>query len=272
MSLAKWAGRIALAVLLCMALTGCFPVSDSQSDDGKEPNFIHGKSLCTQMDFQGAGEAFEKALEVNPRSAPAHFELAWLCEEKLNDPAAAIYHYNEYLKCSATQEKADVVKQHISSCKLELARNVSAISGLAPAQQREFDRVLAENKNLQAQVVDLQSQLSQLRTLPPSRNPVAARPSSTETPVPQQPVVREATPPSRPAPKPPEDTIRTSNPVTERKPSSPASNRSYIIKSGDTLAGIARKFRVSLNQLTAANPQVKPLHLVVGQTLNVPGQ
>jgi LysM repeat protein len=254
-----------------MALTGCFPVSDSQSDDSKEPNFMHGKSLVTQMDFQGAGEAFEKALEVNPRSAPAHFELAWLCEEKLGDPAAAIYHYNQYLKCSSTQEKADVVKQHISSCKLELARNVSAISGLAPAQQREFDRVIAENKNLQEQVADLQSQISQLRTLPAPAHPAPAAANLTASAAIQPPAPKIV-------PQPPVATQSGGEPVfaashlMDHNPSSSAGGRTYIIKAGDTLAGIARKYRVSLNQLTSANPQARPTHLVVGQTLIVPGQ
>ena len=41
------------------------------------------------MDYKGAIESFSKALEVNPRSAKAHFELGWLYEEKDPDPAAA---------------------------------------------------------------------------------------------------------------------------------------------------------------------------------------
>ena len=40
-------------------------------------------------------EAFEKALEVNPHSASAHFELAVLYDQQKNDYAAALYHYEK---------------------------------------------------------------------------------------------------------------------------------------------------------------------------------
>ena len=52
------------------------------------------------MDYQGAIQAFEESLEANPHSAAAHFELGWLYDEKESDPAAAIYHYQQYLKLS----------------------------------------------------------------------------------------------------------------------------------------------------------------------------
>ena len=82
----------AAGILLALMAGGCFPSGDSPLDEQKEPHFITGKNLATQMDFQGAIDAFEKALEVNPHSASAHFELAWLYENKAQVPdyAAAL--------------------------------------------------------------------------------------------------------------------------------------------------------------------------------------
>jgi len=44
------------------------------------------------------------------------------------------------------------------------------------------------------------------------------------------------------------------------------------VRSGETMAEIARKFGVSLPKLQAANPTVQPRSMKAGQTLNIPSQ
>ena len=45
----------------------------------------------------------------------------------------------------------------------------------------------------------------------------------------------------------------------------------YIVRTGDTLGGIARRFGISLNQLLAANPQISnPNVIAPGQRINIP--
>ncbi|HEX3800368.1 MAG TPA: LysM peptidoglycan-binding domain-containing protein [Verrucomicrobiae bacterium] len=254
------ARRCAVGILLCWCLSGCFPASDSQTDEKREPYFINGKSLVGQMDYQGAIDSFEKALEVNPRSASAHFELGWLYEDKANDPAAAIYHYERYLKFSAHPDQADVVHQHINSCKLELAKTVSAVGPLASPAQRELERVLIENKQLRDNVTTLQSQLEQMKGTPVARVPEPAY----VTPLPQTQVERNPAP-SRPVVMTPHNTEHI-GPSSSTHPIP----KTYSIKSGDNPAALARRFGVSLNSLMAANPQVNPKHLHVGQILNIP--
>ena len=68
--------RAALLLLAGLLLSGCLP--SAPGDEEKEPYFLAGKSRVNTMDFKGAVESFEKAVEVNPKSAPAHFELGWL--------------------------------------------------------------------------------------------------------------------------------------------------------------------------------------------------
>ena len=80
------ARRCVFGIFLCVSLSGCLPVADNALDEKKEPHYISGMSLVSQMDYQGAMDEFEKSLEVNPRSASAHFELGWLYEEKVNPP------------------------------------------------------------------------------------------------------------------------------------------------------------------------------------------
>ena len=147
MSFFGWARGCAIGVVLCLGLSGCLPPSDN-TDEKKDPNFIEGKNLVSQMDWNGAIDAFEKALDSNPHSASAHFELAWLYGEKVSppDPAAAIYHYQRYLKLNPAANNADVVKQFINTYKSELVKSVSAVGPMQSGAQRELERMTAEKQ------------------------------------------------------------------------------------------------------------------------------
>jgi LysM repeat protein len=229
------------------------PNSDTQLDERKEPHFIRGMNLVNQMDYTGAIEEFEKTLEENPRNASARFELGWLYEDKAGDPAAAIYNYDRYLKFSSTQDKADLVKQHINSCKLELTKSVTAFGPQPSGAQRELERVTLENKDLRTQLADLQTQLAKAKAA------IAAY-SNAPRPSPEPPRPEAAHPVERRSPT-------VTDGITPLPPSTP---RTYVIRSGDTLAGVARRYGVTINALSAANPRVRATHLLVGQTLNIP--
>jgi len=68
----------AALLLVGGGLCGCFDAVEGQVDEQKNPYFIHGPRTGHGPGLQGAIDAFEKALEVNPHSALAHFELGVL--------------------------------------------------------------------------------------------------------------------------------------------------------------------------------------------------
>jgi LysM repeat protein len=53
-------------------------------------------------------------------------------------------------------------------------------------------------------------------------------------------------------------------------PGTVSSDGTYTVKSGDSLAKIARANGVSLADIKAANPDVDPKHLKIGQKINLP--
>lgn len=266
MKFSAWFFRCALAVLLCASLNGCEPPGQSQQDEEKEPHFIEGMRALNTYDYGGAVEEFEKAVEANPRNATAHFELGCLYEgtrqgeeqePKQQDSAAAIYHYEQFLKLRPNAANADFVKQRIINCKQDLAKAVLPLP-TAPGVQRDLEQLVEENKQLRAQVDQWQAYVKTLTNQlaaaqdhpnPPVTNARPETPATVTNPAPYAP---------RNNPNPPPHQPPTRVSVT------------YVVQSRDTLASISRKFNVKLDAIALANPGVNARKLRVGQTLNIP--
>jgi Tfp pilus assembly protein FimV len=62
---------------------------------------------------------------------------------------------------------------------------------------------------------------------------------------------------------------RASSGKKKRRGSARVSRTTYTVKTGDTLAGIARKNRLSIERLQELNPQLDPQALVSGQKIKL---
>jgi tetratricopeptide (TPR) repeat protein len=164
-------GRFSLCVLAAstlVAVNGCLPSDSSSLDEEKDPHFVLGKSRVNAMDYAGAVEAFSASLESNPHSAAAHFQLGCLYDPKdsasesnpVSDPAAAIYHYQEFLRLNPKAANAMVIRQRIDSCKQQLAFNVMQLPS-TPAAQQQLEKLVEQNRSLQAQVDHLNDVIKQ---------------------------------------------------------------------------------------------------------------
>jgi tetratricopeptide (TPR) repeat protein len=238
--------RGALAVLLLAGLSSCLPSGQSQMDEEKESHFQAGRSCISSMDYKGAIEEFEKALEANPHSASAHFQLGWLFEEKDPDPAAAIYHYEQFLKLRPGADNAEVIRQHINNCKQDLARTVLPLP-VTPGMQHEFEQLAEENKRLRDELEKWRAYANRLQPatnppIPPAGARIASAPFPASTNVPGE----------------------------NRSAAGAGASRTYVVKAGDSPYAIARRAGVKLDALLAANPGLDPRKLQVGQTLNLP--
>ena len=249
--------RLALGVCVLAtgaALTGCSPSGQSQLDEEKEPHFVLGKGRVNAMDYQGAIEAFEQSLETNPHSAAAHFELGWLYDEKVPDPAAAIYHYGQYLKLCPNADNAEVIRQRIYRCKQQLAADVLPLPS-APAAEQQLEKLAEQNRQLQDEVNKWRafyaSQLAAAKTNTPPGN-------ATPPPTPTQ------TAPAASVSAGSADAGHDAGPATTARP------RTHTVVAGETAVGIARKYGVKLSALEAANPDMNPARIRVGQVLNIP--
>jgi LysM repeat protein len=227
---------------LGVGLGGCEPSGQSAADDQKEPHFVLGLNRAKAMDYQGAVEAFEASLEANPHSAPAHYQLAWIYENKETNSAAAIYHYQEYLRFDPKAPNAGVVADRIKACKMQLADALFP-SPTASAGQQQLQLLTDKNRQLQDEVDKWQAYYASQTAAVKTNQP----------PTPNNPAPQLATP-----------MVPSEAVAAISKP------RTHAVAAGETPAAIARKYGVNLNALLAANPGLDPRKLRVGQVLNLP--
>lgn len=255
-------GLALLAGLL--AITGCTLTDASQVDEEKEPHFLEGKARVNSLDYAGAIESFEKALQANPKSASAHFELGCLCDQREADPAAAIYHYQHYLKLRPNGENCERARTRIVACKQELARAVS-LGPVTQNLQRDFEQVMEQNKKLTEDNKTLRDELERWKTSSPSGRP--PEPAST-TPAGVRPVqfASAQIPVSGGAAE------ISASPRSSRSNTIPTGMKTHTVSAGETPAGIARKYGIKLDALMTANPRLDARRMRIGQTLAIPAQ
>jgi len=198
--------------------------------------------------------SFQESLEVNPRSAQAHYQLAMLYDTKAPDPAAAIYHYEQYLKFDPNAPNAVIVTQRIEACKQELAADVLALPS-ASATQEQLEKLIEQNRQLQDEVNKWRAYYASQLTNPQPQNVSAV----SQTPI------QNSTVQNPPAQNTSVQNVSATHPTTIA-----ARPRTHTVVSGETAAAISRKYNVKLSALQAANPGVNLSRIRIGQILNLP--
>src|SRR2546425_490930 len=269
MTIAHAAWRWATLVLFCACWSGCSPFGEGGRDEENDPNYLTGKNRVAALDHQGAINAFEKALAVNPSSAAAHLELGLIHQQYLaTNWARAIYHFEKYLELRPKANNGDLIRQRIAQCKLELAKEVpfAAVNQQMQLELEKMDRLNRENANLRQQLEQLKAQWAQrsgnvpggVTALNPSSQPgsrplVSAQAASNPAAQFAQAVARPASlDPSR-------DIARAS-----------ATTKTHVVKSGEWPYSIARTYGIKVTDLLSANPGMDPRRLRPGQALVIP--
>jgi TolA-binding protein len=241
----------------CVALVGCDPTGDRGVGEERETHFLAGRRRAEQADYVGAVEAFEQALQNNPRSGAAHFEIGLIFYDKLNDPAAAIYHFQQVLKLQPGSSKADFARHYLSVCKMELVKDVP-FNSVNQQMQKELERLTRDNNDLRQQNEQLRLQLTQRTTTlsnAPGLGKFPGPAASLPGPVPQPGLAPEGSPRAA---------------ATAEGTRTPTTVATHTVRSGETPYSIARHYGLQTSALLAANPGLDPKRLKVGQVLNLP--
>ncbi len=256
---------LALMTLLCLGLSACSPTSETQLDEQRNPHYLAGREKLGALDYKGAIESFERAVEDNPRSALAHFELGVLYELREADYAAALYHYNKALKLRPTGNPAENIRQRIPACKQELVK-ADSLAIINPSVLRETEMLRTQNAALRSQLEQLQAQLV---ARPPASAGAGQNVSPTREPsAPGAMIPGSVSSASAHNPRPAPVTSTTN------RVGSPAAStgrtRTHSVKAGETATSIARQYSIKPGALLSANPGLDPRRMRIGQVLNVP--
>ncbi|MGD1084371.1 MAG: LysM domain-containing protein, partial [Verrucomicrobiota bacterium] len=171
----------------------------------------------------------------------------WLYEEKIKDYAAAIYHYQRHLALAPKSPRSQRVTDEIRGCKLDLVKTEFTLPSSQSLQQ-EVESLTQKNLLLQQQLDAARTLASAAASPPPQpgRAPTSAPAVSAPAPA----------PPPAPAPLPPVPDL--SHP------------RLYVVQSHDTINSVATRYGLKPGVVLAANPNINPTRLRIGQTLNLP--
>jgi tetratricopeptide (TPR) repeat protein len=244
-----------LLLLMIGCLSGCESPRLADRDEQKNPHFIEGKERAKARDYKGAVEAFQRALESNPNSALAHFELGMLYEthDEQNEwhNVLALYHYYRAYELRPNAYPADNAKMRIQACRQELAK-AESLAPLYPSMQRELEKLREENSQLHRRVDFLQSQ-ALARAAAALTDPAPAM-LQTHTGADQAELVRGTKPVL----------------VSDRAATVAGTSRKHMVKDRETMAAIARLYHLRVESVMAANPAIEPKRLRAGQTLNIP--
>ena len=257
--------RQAAAVAAVVFLAGCDLLTVSQT--GR--NIREGNEALARGEVQKALQNYEAALDGTMLSSEAHYRLGLLYEDQLKNDVGALHHFERYLELAPQGQFATDVKGYVDRLRLMIVSRL-ADGPVTPA--REATRLKNENLALKQQLAELRQQAPTGRpaaapvaaaTRPspkPAATPamiVAATPPPAAPAVPAEPEVRRAVPVGAAVPPPVTDgdtpvvtpVTPSTAPAAVAPVAAPAARgdggapvRTYQVKSGDTLAGIARQF------------------------------
>ena len=226
--------RILATVSLLAIATGCDRMTTSRGAQLAK----EAEAKATEGDYLHAVGLYEAALDGSAQSADVHYQLALLYDDKMNDPLHALHHFKRYLTLSPNGSHLADAKSFMKRDEMTL---MTSLSGDSVVTRAEVSRLKNENLSLRKEIEERWAS-----------NRSAA--SASGKPAPGEAHAEKKT----------TETAKNSN----RHP------RTYVVRSGDTLASISRKFyktSARWKEIRAANPGVDdPEKLKVGESLAIP--
>lgn len=225
---------LVLFLLLAFPSAGCAQNSDIR----KHPLMFRAERCRTEGEYALALKFYNRLLTLRPDTPELRLRIATLCDESLDDPLGALYHYEAFLKLAPSSPDVPAVKGYRQMARAKLLRQLQRETLPVPPadraekQEKMIQALKDENTRLMRSLADLTRRHNALRQ-------------------------QQATPVPRTVPAPP-------TPPQSEKPSH------YTIKSGDTLSGIAYAHKVPLKALMQLNGLNKNSVLKLGQVLQIP--
>ncbi len=226
------AGLLALVFLL-PGLGGC----DRLSTQNKIQKLLQqGADRANARDARGAVAAWEQALDGTPKSAEAHFRLALLYQEQMQDAVGAMHHLHRYLELAPEGPHAKAARTNLSRAETTLG---ASLAGGTLLSRPEAAKLRTENARLRQQLSTANAKAFSVgAAMRQGGKSSASRAASAEVPNTDD-VAGGAAPRAGPATK---EVRAAQAALAEAEKKARVETRSYKVQPGDTLQGISRRF------------------------------
>ena len=110
----------AAAVAACLVFSAC---SDYVGKESTHPLYARAMTAKSSKSYREAAESLEEFLTICPKSPKAHYDVALIYKENLENYPAAIYHLQKYLDLSGeTLPKDDqaAIRRYIQDCERQM--------------------------------------------------------------------------------------------------------------------------------------------------------
>jgi LysM repeat protein len=223
------------ATAICLCLAFSLGACDRMITPRNVQVIKDAESKSADGNYLRAITLYESALDGSAKSADIHYRLALLYDDKMHDPLNALHHFKRYLTLAPSGPHASEVKNFMKKDELELG---TSLSGDSVVSRAEAARLKNENLSLRKELDDQRARLHN---------------STTE--------------------KASGDGRDGKAPSVSKKPA--RAPRTYVVRDGDTLASISRRFYKSSGhweKIRDANRSIvnDPEKLKAGQTLTIP--
>ena len=106
----------AAAVAACLVFTAC---SDYVGKESTHPLYAKAMSAKSAKSYRESAESLEEFIAICPKSPKAHYDIALIYKENLENYPAAIYHLLKYLDLSGetiSKEDQAAIRSYIQTC------------------------------------------------------------------------------------------------------------------------------------------------------------
>lgn len=223
-----------LAVLAAMMLAGCDRMFEEKG--GRALGLAREKEK--EGDYWAAVQWYEASLDGTAKTAEAHYSMALIFDDKMNDPVAALGHFRRYIELAPRGAHVSDAKNFASQDEFKLVNTLSKGSFMP---QQDAARLKNQNFELQKQLTEARKEIIDVRNMAKATVGKGGR-----------------------------------MPDAQQKPIPPGA-RTYTVQRGDTFRSISRKFFKTPNhaekiQNANFNSLSGKVILRVGMTLAIPSR
>jgi tetratricopeptide (TPR) repeat protein len=227
--------RFAPAVLAAALLPGCDRLFEQKGEDAL--NMAREKEK--EGDYQTAIRWYEASLDGTEKTAEAHYSMALIFDDKLDNPVAALDHFRRYMELAPDGPHVADAKNFASQDEFKLVNTLSK-GNFMP--QQDAARLKNQDFELQKELAEMRQQLTDMRAIAVAARQSPGKGGHAEDPI-QKPI--------------------------------PPGARTYRVEPGDTLRSISKLFYKTpgrWQEIQDANfgPMDGTVKLKIGMNLVIP--